>query len=153
MDFCIKFYFKSVKKGRIQSCGYIFQCIHHKNEKFVRVSQAMLPLKKALGSHPEATGVRASLVKYKGDLSVALAEATATATKRYILCRDFHSEYGMSRAVVFSVTMYTVLKRRSICLYNMQAMENRLPILCDRNDSQKHSTSFAKYIARNPPPS
>lgn len=98
----------------------------------------MLPIKKALGSDPEAAGIRASLVKYKGDLSVALAEATATATKRYILCRGFHSEYGMSRAVVcsgFTVTMYAVLKRSFLCLYNIQAMENRLPILCDRNGS------------------
>ena len=62
----------------------------------------MLPIKKVLGSDPEAAGIRASLVKYKGDLSVALAEATATATKRYILCRGFHWEYGMSRVVVCS---------------------------------------------------
>lgn len=71
-------------------------------KEFARVSQAMLPLKKALGSDPEAAGARASLVKYKGDLSVALAEATSTATKRCILCRGFHSEYGMSRTVVGS---------------------------------------------------
>lgn len=57
----------------------------------------MLPVKKALGTDPEAMEARESLTKYKGKLSTAVVEAAATAATRCVTPLNGYLRYFTRR--------------------------------------------------------